>query len=142
MLTNIYSIWIGVKALCNYKQIFVEYCCNFSIWSGFNPFIMIFLQYAIANSTCILFMSQGFTSLHVPVLCKYKHKFDPVQVFQYQVVFILKQWSSGQTLSTQHNTIYNNSWGCDLPLLITRTSLSSGGEWMISLLDPSLSKLS
>lgn len=142
MLTNIYSSWIGVKALCNYKQIFVEYFCNFSIWSGFNLLIMIFLQYAIANSTCILFMSQGFTSLHVPVLCKYKHKFDTVQVFQYQVVFILKQWSSGQTLSTQHNTIYNNSPGRVLPLLITRTSLSSGGEWMISLLDPSLSKLS
>lgn len=142
MLTNIYSSWIGVKALCYYKQIFVEYFCNFSIWSGFNPLIRICLQYAMANSTCILFMSQGFTSLHVPLLCKYKHKFDTVQVFQYQVVFILKQWSSGQTLSTQHNTIYNNSWGCVLPLLITRTSLSSGGEWMISLLDPSLSKLS
>lgn len=141
MLTNIYSSWIGVKALCNYKQIFVKYFCNFSIWSGFNLLIIIFLQYAMANSTCILFMSQGFTSLHVPLLCKYKHKFDPVQVFQYQAVFILKQWSSGQTLSTQHNTIYN-SWGCVLPLLITRTSLSSGGEWMISLLDPSLSKLS
>lgn len=142
MLTKIYSGWIGVKAICNYKQIFVEYFCNFSIRSGFNPLIMIFLQYAIANSTCILFMSQGFTSLHVPLLYKYKHKFDTVQVFQYQVVFILKQWASGQTLSTQHNTIYNNSWGCVLPLLITRTSLSSGGEWMISLLDPSLSKLS
>lgn len=142
MLTNIYSSWIGVKALCSYKQIFVEYFCNFSIWSGFNPLIMIFLQYAMANSTCILFMSQGFTSLHVLLLCKYMHKFDTVQVFQYQVVFILKQWSSGQTLSTQHNTIYNNSWGCVLPLLITRTSLSSGGEWMISLFDPSLSKLS
>lgn len=142
MLTNIYSSWIGVKALCNYKQIFVECFCNFSICSGFNPLIMIFLQYAIANSTCILFRSQGFTSLNVTVLCKYKHKSDTVQVFQYQVVFILKQWFSGQTLSKQHNTIYNNSWGCVLPLLITRTSLSSGGEWMISLLDPSLSKLS
>lgn len=115
MLTNIYSSWIGVKALCNYKQIFVEYFCNFSIWSGFNLLIMIFLQYAIANSTCILFMSQGFTSLHVPLLYKYKHKFDTVQVFHIKL-----SSSSNNDLQVklcQHNTIQSTTTAEDVSYL-------------------------
>lgn len=113
MLTNIYSSWIGVKALCNYKQIFVECFCNFSICSGFNPLIMIFLQYAITNSTCILFMSQGFTSLHVPVNIS-----TNLILFKF---FSIKLSSSSnndlQVKLCQHNTIQSTTTAEDVSYL-------------------------
>lgn len=113
MLTNIYSSWIGVKALCNYKQIFVEYFCNFSIWSGFNPLIMIFLQYAIANSTCILFMSQGFTSLHVPVNIS-----TNLILFKFFSIK-LSSFSNNdlQVKLCQHNTIQSTTTALDVSYL-------------------------
>lgn len=117
MLTNIYSSWIGVKELCNYKQIFVEYFCNFSIWSGFNPLIMIFLQCAMANSTCILFMSQGFTSLHVPLLCKYL-----IQIW-YCSSFSVSSCLHPQTMIFRSNSVNTTQYNLQQQLRMCLTSV-------------------